>query len=524
MATDLKPILKSFDAFGWIPTLRGALSLDLMGDSKLMWGDVDRYSVVFSEYEGTHSQRYIAATTLHNVSDSKYGEDFVRTFRYFFYGEILNNDDALVEYKKIVGKELEEREAKSINNLTESEGALLGHLFIVLEDTNIISDVEVSIIKGIRQLVEIKKEYITQFSYKAASLEDLEGSRKKMKHNWKIICSDIDNLAKQDRKFFHFGVLMTRDGIILLKDLTAEPTKQIYFEKGSASDYTVNIPIHRIFKTAMNFMKYLFHKNYHHEEEHDTFLPASNLHPYHRHQNFNRVFKHQIDSFLHPLMKLRRKGFKKINVDPTGILCYAKSFVYTCRNNDLIDDQQAKSELEYITLQETEIAHRSRHNKSLMSSLASQRSFFVILSTVLAFMVAVLKIFESGLRLSGSNTQLLKEKEWYITVACFTGLAIIGFLVFYLSAHVASSKEFRVNIAKRNKSKIRAFIFNRDSDLENQRLSRALCSYIWIQNKWNAWFDSGKYPVKGKVWIQVVKILVWITVVIGVVLGIVKLL
>lgn len=524
MAVDLKPILNSFDAFGWIPTIRGALALDLMGDSKLMWGDVDRYSVVFSEYTGLSSQRYIAATTFHNVSDSKYGEDYVRSFRYFFYGSIRNNTNAEVEYGDIKQGSLVEPEVNAIKELTENEGILLGHLYVVLEETHTLSDLEVSIIKNIRNLVEEKKLYVDHFSNKAVSLEALETKRKELKRKWEIVCNDVKILSTQDRKVFHFGVLLTRDGIILLKDLTAETSKKLYFEEGTASDYTANIPIHRIFKTAMNFMKYLFHKNYHHEEEHDTFLPASNLHPYHKNQNFNRIFKHQIDSFLNPLMKLRRKGLKEVNLDATGILCYAKSFVYACRENSLISNDQAKKELDYLALQEAEIAHRSRHNRSLLNSWASQRSLFVIFSTILAFMVAALKIFESFLRISGRDVAILKDEEWYITIACFVGLAVIGSIIFFLSAYVASSKEFHINRAKRNKNRLRAFMFNRNSDLENKRLSKSLRVYMWIQDSWNEWFGSKNNHGSGKVWIQIIKILGWMIGCCIVILGILRLL
>lgn len=509
MATDIKPILHNFDAFGWIPTLRGALSLDLMGDSGLMWGDVDKFSVAFSEYTGASSQRYIVATSFHNVSDSKYGMDYCRSFRYFFYGAVPNKTDAEQRYKDLVGSQPKEEELISIRELSENERFLLGHLFIVLEETHTLSDLEVSIIKGIKDLVNKKKEYVYQFSYKADSLETLEKTRNKMKRLWYIVRNDIDRLSSQDRKLFHFGVFMTRDGITLLKDLTAEGSKSLYFEAGTTSDYTINIPIHRIFKTAMNFMKYLFHKNYHHEEEHDTFLPVSNLHPHNEDQKFCRIFKHQIDAFLHPLMKLRRQSIKNVNIDSTGIICYAKSFVYVCRNNQLIQKEQADKELEFITLQESEIAHASRHTRSLINSLASQNNIFFLFSTVLAFMVAALKIYESGMRLSGSNLEWLSKQDWYVTVALLVVLGAIGFLILFFSTRIAKKKEFRVNQAKVNKLRLRNAIFHKDSDLNYKRLSWELRLYIWIQDMWNEWFGSEDDRGKGKNRIQKVKIVFW---------------
>lgn len=509
MAADIKPILHSFDAFGWIPTLRGALSLDLMGDSGLMWGDVDKFSVAFSEYTGTYSQRYIAATSFHNVSDSKYGKDYCRSFRYFFYGSVPNNNDATQCYKNLIGDNPDDAELNSIRTLAENERFLLGHLFIVLEETHTLTDLEVSIIKRIKDLVNKKEEYVYQFSYEADSLENLEVKRRQMKRHWEVVKNDIDHLTSQDCKVFHFGVFMTRDGITLLKDLTANESKKLYFEAGTSSDYTANIPIHRIFKTALNFIKYLFHKNYHHEEEHDTFLPVSNLHPFHVNHKFTRIFKHQIDAFLHPIMKLRRQGIKNVNLDSTGIICYAKSFIYVCRNNHLIPKDQADKELEFIALQESEIAHTSRHTKSLINSLASQNNLFFMLSTVLAFMVAALKIYESGMRLSGSELGWLSNEDWYSTVALLVILGAIGYLILFLSTKLAKKKEFRLNKAKSNKLRLRNAIFHKDSDLNNKRLSKSLRLYIWIQNTWNEKFNHGSDRGKGKKGIQIAKIVFW---------------
>ncbi len=529
MASNLKPFLNFYDAFGWIPTIRGALSLDLMGNKNKIWGDVDRYAVEFINYRDLSSERFIAATSLHNVSDSKYGEDYVRTFRYFFYATIHNEEDGQKFIDSIKNEVKDEQDKENINTIIDKEGVLLGHLVIVIEDTTRLTDREVRIIKDIKNLQRCKNSYNFQFSVMADSLDELENKRIAMKRIWMNIKNEIEKLKDDDKRQFDFDVLLTRDGILLLKDCTAKEFRDIYFSEGTASDYTLNIPIHRIFKTAMNFMKYLFHTNYHHEEEHDTFLPASNLHLFQKSSNFNAIFKHQLNAFLNPLMKLRRNGLKQFSVDPIGIMHYAKSFVYACQNNSLVTSEEAKQQLDYISLLEAETNHSSRHNKSLLSSLATQRNSFFIISTILAFTVAVLKIFESGVKLSGTEENIYGALPWYWIIIGFGFVCIFGYSLFEWSFHSISKREFHLNKFKLNKNKLRNRIFNRDSDLNNGELSKNLRLYILIQDNWYKLLKGdkrsreGKSP-NGKLWIIIAKMLFWLICLVTLILIIIRLL
>lgn len=131
--TDLKPLLYHFDAFGWIPTIRGALSLDLMGQPEHMLGEVDRFSVDTPCHEGFTTGHYIAATSLLNVFDTKFGEDYIRSFRFFFYASIhdLNEGE---KFLKDLDLQIQNHSLfPRIRSLITDEGVLLGHLFIVIE-------------------------------------------------------------------------------------------------------------------------------------------------------------------------------------------------------------------------------------------------------------------------------------------------------------------------------------------------------------------------------------------------------
>lgn len=531
MHNDISPLFGYYDAFGWIPNIRGALSLKLVGNhnksdkANNIWGDVDRYAVEFNNYDGLSNQHYVAASTFHNVSDSKFGKDYIRSFRFFFYGSIHDRSQSkrLIEWlersdtkeKPKDGKPEEETE-NAAKALLLNKGVLIGKLIIALEETSRISDREVRVIRKIQNLVRKSQEYNRNFSLIQASLSSLEENRREMKNEWSGLKEEIDQLYKDEKIQYEFEVLLTRDGILLLRDCTRKEYKPSYFIENSPSDYTMTVPIHRLFKTAMNFIKFLFHTNYHHEEEHDTFLPASNLHPYRKSKDFSGIFRHQINAFLNPIVALRRQGMHRLNVDPTGIMNYAKSFVNVCDRHNLISSEEAKHQLTCIKLLEDEINHEIRHRKSLLSSIASQQNAFFIITTVLAFVVAILKIVESGLRFGNKEVSSLipDDAPWYAVPVAILFIGVAGWAFLQLSSYRVSKREYHISKFKRFKNKVRQQIFNHDSDLNNGSLSWQFKSYIWLQDKWAEMIHSSQSG-KDEIWksiflTQFLKIALWL--------------
>lgn len=486
----------------------------MLNEANNMWGDVDRYSVVFSAYDGFISRKYLAATSLHNVSDSKYGKEYARKFRYFFYGTIHSEVDGEKILASTENKSYGEKE-KKLKDFKWEKSALLGRLIIVIEETNLVSNLEINIIKSFQEITKQKKKYQEDFYLRADSMNQLELDREELKETWEEIKSDIDKIASSEskKKQVHFDVFMTRDGIILLKDSTPEQFRSIYFKKDTPTDFTKNIPIHRVFKTAMNFMKFLFHRNYHHEEEHDTFLPASNLHPHKASQDFTPIVKHQIEAFLQPIQKMRRYRNQQHEIDSEGVINYAKSFVHVSCNNGIIDSDEEKSQLQSIELLRMDIDHQARHNRTLISSVVSQKNFFFIMSTVLAFMVAFLKILESGIRISGQEEIFKSDNPWYILLG-IAGIGLLGLILLQLSSYNIRKQEFHPNKFRQNKNRLRAGIFYSDSNLKNARLSWRLRLYSWIQDAWNTHIphnSEGDYQTQtvGKRIIIIVKFLAW---------------
>ena len=62
-------LIRHYDSIGWIPTIRGCLSLDLIDKAKCILGDVDKYSVRFKQYYGLESAHYLIATSLNTVNE-----------------------------------------------------------------------------------------------------------------------------------------------------------------------------------------------------------------------------------------------------------------------------------------------------------------------------------------------------------------------------------------------------------------------------------------------------------------------
>ena len=77
----LEKLISLYDCIAWVPSIRGALSLDLVDNANSILGDVDKYSVKFKRTNGLHSEHYIIASSLLTVNDSKVGRHIVRSFR-----------------------------------------------------------------------------------------------------------------------------------------------------------------------------------------------------------------------------------------------------------------------------------------------------------------------------------------------------------------------------------------------------------------------------------------------------------
>lgn len=407
----LKELIANSDAFGWVPTIRGSLSLDLLSDARRILGDVDKYAVEFKYFKGHRSLHYIAATSLLTVNDRKAGSEYLKTLRYFFTATINDEQQAL-----------DMLEAKGLGYMkssyckyTRNNAPLVGKLSIVVEKDHFIPANEADFLVKIKSLASEKNDYLRMRDVKAESMSELAIGRNKMLCTWREIRQIHERIMQSphnsdDAPTYCFDVFLTRDGIMLLDNRTADSSISTIAAPGSEDDYKIHKPIHRLFKVAMNYVKFLFHYNYHHNEEHDTYLPASNLHSlcWSARYPFTPVFRHQLESFLAPITRLKRDRFKDYVLEPNGILLYAKAFINVCRSNGLVEPAMLDREMEFVEIQSKEIEQFTSGRRTRVNAAIVQKLPTVLTAGILAIVVAILKI------VSIVNEAVIRNWDYYL--------------------------------------------------------------------------------------------------------------
>lgn len=467
----LEKLISLYDCIAWVPSIRGSLSLDLVDDANNILGDVDKYSVKFKKTNGLHSEHYIIASSLLTVNDSKVGKHIIRSFRYIFTGSINNREiyhDFLSQNQLLDNNDLKEYMNK--------EGLLLGRLTIISEVSQLLSDIEVTFLQRLTELSQINDQYRDEFAIQAASMEQLEATRTEMLQRWrqlKEIVSNIENDDKNKRPTFCFDVALTRDGILLLKDVTSREYRDYYAAPNTADDYTQHVQIHRLFKIAMNYVKYLFHTNYHHNQEHDTYLPASNLHPAKVSDPLDlySVFRHQLNAFLVPVIKLKRDKFSDYSIDASGILLYTRAFIEVFKTNALIDDTIASKADKYCEILEKEIDHMTARQNTLLNAIISQHNGFVIFSGILAFVFTCLKIYTIFVDIPKLDLENLDENQLLKDIVGILSIAIIGYMLYVIPHSRVLNKQFKLRETKR-------YYFYRNCNLDKKQFSLLYRLYI----------------------------------------------
>ena len=469
----LESLIAKCDCFGWVPTIRGALALDLV-DGKSLLGDVDKYAASISDYSEFKSSRYVIATSLVNVDDSKTDNKdnvYVRTERYYFAGAI--NDD-IIDRKFLSACGL--GEDKQLCKYMADDGLLFGRLIIdVVKPCNPLTENEISFIHGIQSLCEKKKQYDTDYFRNAVDMSKLADTRKEMVSSWIQLYETMNAIGTRENKLpvFIFDVILTRDGILLLKDRTPEKYRDKYAAKDTCCDYTQNVPLHRLFKTAMNYIKYLFHCNYHHNETNDTYLPASNLHPAKRGARLDMtgIFRHQLDAFLTPVTRAKRKGFKSYAFDIKGILLYARSYINVMEHNGLVDDARIKKAKAFLETQEAEVDHMTQSRRTLVNNVLAQRNFLVVTTGVLALVVAIIKISQAVVVFEPVSLAEKFDRQQLLTnVIIIIGLITISWSMFEIYHNIVLRRRFK----RKKQSWFRRgynSVFLRNSNLKKRRFS-----------------------------------------------------
>jgi hypothetical protein len=459
-------LIEKCDCIAWIPTIRGSLSLDLL-DKRFLLGDIDKYLVEFKHQKGFESSRYILASSLFTFSDSKYYNNiYCRAFRFFFRGTINCATESTGLCKKL----------KIESDIIEDKELLIGKLSIVLNLSKNLSETETRTLSCLNHIQGLKDKYQSDYIDKAVSLESLAQQREELKKIYddtvvqikQIEDTTIDNPGY---RVWKFDVILSRDGILFLKDDTHLTYKKDYFKEDSPSDYTKNIPIHRCFKTVMTYIKYLFHNHYHHDKNNDSFLPVTNLHSArHSAEKYSRIINHQLEPFLQQITKHKRFS-KSLSCNPIGISSYAKAFVDIFYYNGFIETEQRDKIHNFIQYQETEAKEFLKDKEKAKDYFITQNNILAAITVGFSFLLATIAIY---------NFFIDKNAIGFSVPVKITLLAItfiIGYVLQqgYVKRLIISNFSPYTN---RKKKKLR-FLF-KNSNLKRNRLSNLYIFYLYI--------------------------------------------
>jgi hypothetical protein len=378
-------LLSSYDCLGWVPTICGGLSLHVL-DRSTLWGDVDKYVVNFQIENGYDSSNYLIAISLLTFDDQKTGFENSRTFRFLFYGTI--NDPSslslLKEDNAIDDVAAEKMELKTL---------LIGKLVLITHVSPDLTENTNQILKDVIKITELKEaldkdETLAKKDTKKAIIGQWNNTQQTIK---KIESETINYELKEKTKeapIFIFNCVLTKDGILFLKNMTIDKYKQCY--KGD--DFS-QIQLPQIYKTALNYIKFMFHQNYHHDKTHDNFLPVINLHYVNAIKDLNIIVDNQIDSFMEPVTVIKRKGKDKTVCDPAGILIYADSFLEIFDHKGFINPDKTIRLRKFISNQKVQYDVLFSKKSALYNTFATQTSAFVTITVAIASTVAMNRIF-----------------------------------------------------------------------------------------------------------------------------------
>lgn len=377
----LSALINNFDCLGWIPSVRGDLSLSLLSEPKYLFGDIDRCRLYVKKSNGFCNQHYIAATSLITFDDSLRGREYFRTMRFAFKGSINDtkrHNDFLQTYNLSKGE----------HDIATKGEILVGQLLIIvnLSDESIIfSEKEAVLLQNLMECDNIEQSDSDRLFEKWLKIEEIMSNIKDSGD----MSQDLSNLTYP---VISFDVILTRDGLLFLKDTTNNVIKTMYCKDGSSSDHTRNVAMSRVFETAMCFVKYLFHNNYHHDSKNDSFLPVSNLHSIRKSQDYRKLAKHQLNSFLDAVSRLRRGGFATYSMDPCGVLNYAHACVDVFLNNKMFTEADAKHYHAAISRLLEDVNNLIKDDKVIFNTFITQKASFTFISLILVFSIAIIEI------------------------------------------------------------------------------------------------------------------------------------
>lgn len=428
---DLK-LIQQFQGLAWIPTIKGGLSFDVVNTPETLIGDRDKKVAHMKLFNNMRGRHYVVATSLCTFEDDHtshksrkchkscsnypdkdkekkkcrykdyctYPKKYNHTFRFIFVATVSDN---------VMLKGKQESESFSLTNAGQF---LTGRLYIIPQmgkwvDTDMSAVLDTIYRIADKCTAKSNNNRSTRLTGLLEYTKEMNKSNEEFIALWKEVTDNLNRMlsayarSKVPRPVACIETLLSRDGMLLFRNAT--DLSNLRFFKGFRDSLdSGTVPMHRIFKTAATYVKFLFHKNYNHHDKNDSYMPVSNLRNVHNQKDMSKIVRHQMESLLVPVIQLRRQLYKKCNCNPVGIIGYARAFLESSRKQGwLISKCEGSETNEYEVannfisdlMEDVRAGHEQTRN-SVLDFLTVQRNPIAFFAIVLTFALAAKEIID----------------------------------------------------------------------------------------------------------------------------------
>lgn len=341
----MKSFIKKFNGIGWIPSIKGCFSLNaVVKMNEFNYGVFDKYSIVFTVNNDGSDKHYFVATSVIKTTDKIGGVKYGRLYRCIFMGvvgdkKIINSDnfyknkckyildndicvgDFLMYFIDDTSIEYESKESEFLHKLNELEAEIKNNL----------------------HNSDVRNKYITKWNELRCifnELSDVDSSRKPTKLE-RIFFNLKDNILFKKNLY---KIALYRDGIILINKLEKNANNSQINDDDKENVLSLD------YQMVFLFLKHVFHCDYHHNRSTDDILQIFSCK-----DNLIKFYSAQLSLLLDIVVDAKRFIKTQVNVEPLGIISYAKSFVLICSNKGIINEKEEEYQLKLINNMSNEI-------------------------------------------------------------------------------------------------------------------------------------------------------------------------
>lgn len=323
--------VKRFDGIGWIPSIKGCFSLNAVAKMpEFSYGDFDKYSIVFTKNDSnTREKHYFIASTVVKTDDTKGGSRYGRLYRCIFIGAV--GDDDLIKSDEFY---------KEKYDYILNEDICIGKLLLYfVDDAAKYDDKENEFLHKLDEFSALfeKNKNIDDYYDKWSKLNDMFDELSEVVHNRKnnfleeILYNLKDELVINKNVY---DIALCRDGLMFIKKRN----------KHNKNMNTVEcFELSQEYQLAFLFLKHVFHSDYHHSRSCDDILQIFSCK-----NKMKKFYSAQLSLLLDVVVDAKKFLKTSVNVEPQGILSYAKSFVSICKNKNIISSNEEEYQYRLI--------------------------------------------------------------------------------------------------------------------------------------------------------------------------------